>query len=190
MNKAIFLDRDGTINVDKGYVHEKKDFEFIPGAIEGMRKLQDAGFLLIIITNQSGIGRGYYSENDYLELMEWMNRELEKQGVRISASCFCPHIPDAPVIRYKKECNCRKPKTEMYIKAVSDFNIDVGWSWIIGDRLRDLGLCGIERCKGFLIENTESPSVIEDVKKGRFTNVMYADNLYSAASYIINGKMR
>lgn len=110
MNKAIFLGRDGTINVDKCYVHEKRDFEFMLGAIEGMKMLQDAGFLMIIVTNQSGIGSGCYSEKEYFGLMEWINRELEKQGVRISASYFCPHILDAPVIRYRKKCNCRKPK--------------------------------------------------------------------------------
>ena len=146
---------------------------------------------MIIVTNQSGIGSGYYSEKEYFGLMEWMNRELEKQGVRISASYFCPHIPNAPVIRYRKKCNCRKPKIGMYMKAVSDFNIDVGRSWIIGDRLRDLALCRTERCKGFLVENTENPSVIEDVKKGKIANVMYANSLYFAANYIIiNENMR
>ena len=108
-NKAVFLDRDGTINIDKGYLYRISDFEFLPGAVEALRNLQEAGYLLIIITNQSGIGRGYYTEEDFAVLTDYMKGELSKSGVNISGVYYCPHLPDAEVERYRKICTCRKP---------------------------------------------------------------------------------
>lgn len=97
MNKAIFLDRDGTINVDKKYLHKIEDFEFLPGVLDGMKMLQNAGYLLIVITNQSGIGRGYYSEKDFEILNSWMLGELESKGIHIARVYYCPHLPNAKI---------------------------------------------------------------------------------------------
>ena len=151
MNKAVFLDRDGTINIDKGYLYKISDFEFLPKAVEALKILQNAGYLLIIITNQSGIGRGYYTEEDFMKLNEYMKSELKKNGVNISGVYYCPHLPDAEVERYRKICTCRKPATGLFERAVHDFDIDLSRSYAVGDKERDIAICSVSDCKGFLI---------------------------------------
>ena len=151
MSKAIFLDRDGTINIEKGYLYRISDFEFLPGAVDALRMLQEAGYLLIIITNQSGIGRGYYTEEDFMILNEYMKSELLKMGVKISGVYYCPHLPDAEVERYRKVCTCRKPSLGLFEQAVHDFGIDLSQSYAIGDKERDIAICSGSNCRGFLI---------------------------------------
>ena len=151
MNKAVFLDRDGTINIDKGYLYRISDFEFLPGAADALRMLQEAGYLLIIITNQSGIARGYYTEEDFMILNDWMKNELSKNGVNITAVYYCPHLPDAEVERYRKVCTCRKPETGLFERAVHDFDIDLSLSYAVGDKERDCSICLKSECRGFLI---------------------------------------
>ena len=130
-NKAVFLDRDGTINVDKRYPHKIEDLEIIPGAIEGLKILQKSGYSLIIVTNQSGIGRGRYTEQDYFDFRDCLHRTLLKEGIEITAEYFCPHPPN-------EDCNCRKPKTGMLEKAAKDFALDLSECWMIGDRYTDI----------------------------------------------------
>lgn len=158
-NKAVFLDRDGTINVDKHYLYKIEDFEFLPGVIDGLRSLQEAGYLLIVVTNQSGIGRGYYTEADFHRLNDWMVQELKLHGVDITAVYYCPHLPDAAVEEYRIECQCRKPKLGMYYQAAEEWNIDFAQSIAIGDHLRDCEICRVEGCKGFLIGDTSSDTI-------------------------------
>ncbi len=185
MNKAIFLDRDGTINVEKHYLYQIKDFEFLPGVVEALKTLQKAGYLLIIITNQSGIGRGYYTEADFQKLNDWMISALKQQGVMIADVYFCPHLPDAEVETYRKDCSCRKPKLGMYQQAILDYSIQIGHSYAIGDKIRDCAICECTPCKGFLIGDNEKPEVIEDVKAGRIKRVSYAKDLAEVAKLII-----
>lgn len=129
--KAIFLDRDGIINVDHGYVSKIKDFEFTEGIFEILRSLQSQGFLLIIVTNQSGIGRGYYSEEAYQKLTSYIVESFSKEGIKINAVYHCPHRPD-------EGCDCRKPRTGMLIAAKKEFDIDMHNSWMIGDKNSDM----------------------------------------------------
>lgn len=189
MVKAIFLDRDGTINIDKGYVYRKEDFKFLPGALCGLRLLYRAGYTLFIITNQSGIGRGYYSINDYQKLMKWVERILEKNGSPITKSYFCPHLPDAVVSEYRMECQCRKPKIGLYEQAISEWNIDLEHSYVIGDSFRDLTLCLDKTrktlCRGYLIGNNEETEVLQKVKQGEYEMIDYADSLLDASRIII-----
>lgn len=187
-NRAIFLDRDGTINVEKDYVHKVSEFEFIPGVIQALQKLQAMGFLLIVVTNQSGIARGYYSEEEYKELNVWMLERLEAEGIRIAAVYYCPHHPDAKVQKYRKECNCRKPKLGMYMQAVNDFEVDLELSYAIGDKLRDCSVCFSSGCKGFLISNTENAEIIESVKNKQYENISYADSLLRCAELIMESE--
>jgi D-glycero-D-manno-heptose 1,7-bisphosphate phosphatase len=186
MNKAIFLDRDGTINVEKHYLYKIEDFEFLPGVIEALRKLQDAGFLLIIITNQSGIGRGYYTEKDFEKLNNWMISYLKDQGIAISSVYYCPHLPDAKILKYRKECNCRKPKLGMYQRAINDYNIDLGLSYAIGDKIRDCAISKSTACKGFLIGNNEKDEIMNQVKDGKMQNISYAKDILSCANVILS----
>lgn len=184
MNKAVFLDRDGTINVEKHYLYKKEDFEFLPGVIEALRMLQNSGYLLIIVTNQSGIARGYYTEADFQKLNDWMVNTLKSNGVYIADVYYCPHLPDAPVERYRKNCDCRKPKLGMFQKAVEEHIIDLSESFAIGDKIRDCSICEHTSCRGFLIANNEKEDIINKVKEGHIQGVSYALNLLSAAKII------
>ncbi len=175
--RAVFLDRDGTINVEKNYLYKIEDFEFIDGVLEALKKLSDAGFLLIIITNQSGIARGYYTEKDYEILNSWLLETFAKNGIKISASYFCPHLPDASVERYRTLCNCRKPNTGLFEQAVKDFNIDLKKSFAIGDKIRDLAICEKSECGGFLIGNNEKPEIINKARKCEFKNIVWKKNI-------------
>ena len=165
MNKAIFLDRDGTINVDYGYVHEIDKLEFIPGVIEGLKILQDMGYLLIIVTNQSGIGRGMYDLKAYRKFNRYMLKELEKHDIHITDVFMCPHTDE-------DNCECRKPKLKMYYDAIKKYDIDVENSYTIGDRPRDISLCKKEKVKGILISQEENKEYL------------CKDSLYQAALYI------
>ena len=104
---AVFLDRDGVINVDTGYVYEVDDFQFIDGVIDAMLKLKQKGYLLVVVTNQSGIARGYFTEDQFMNLTEWMDWSLADRGVDLDGIYFCPHHPTEGVAPYRKECQCR-----------------------------------------------------------------------------------
>lgn len=152
MNKAVFLDRDGTINVDYGYVYRYEQFVFIDGVIEALKRFQELGYMLIVITNQSGIARGYYTEKDVSVLNRKMCDRLEEEGVYITAIYYCPHLGD--------ECDCRKPKLGLFYQAAKEYDIDMKSSIAIGDKLRDLKICEKEPVKGFWI--TESEESVPD----------------------------
>lgn len=181
MNNAVFLDRDGTINVEKNYLYRVEDFVFLPKAINALRLLQEANFKLIIVTNQSGIGRGFYTEEDFRILNKWMLEELSKQGICIDAVYYCPHLPDARIEAYRKICNCRKPALGLYKQAIKDFDIDMTHSYSIGDKIRDCSICENMMCKGYLIGTNEKPEIIQKAKNGAFKHVKYAKDLWSAA---------
>lgn len=183
--KAVFLDRDGTINVEKNYLYKIEGFEFIDGVFESLRKLSDAGFLLIIITNQSGIARGYYDEKDYEILNSWLLDSFSKNGINIAASYFCPHLPDATVEKYRTVCSCRKPRTGLFERAVKDFNIDLKKSFAIGDKIRDLAICEKSECKGFLIGNNEKSGIMEKVRGGEFSNIAWKENIMDCVIEIL-----
>jgi D-glycero-D-manno-heptose 1,7-bisphosphate phosphatase len=147
--KAAFVDRDGVIIVDSGFLHRVEALVFLPGAIEGLQRLQAAGYLLVVITNQSGIARGLYTEADYLRLTAYMQQRLLAAGVQLSAVEFCPHLPDAEIARYRLDCNCRKPRPGMLEHAAAGLNIDLSASILVGDRATDIQAgrsAGVGRC--------------------------------------------
>ena len=156
MSKCIFLDRDGTINADTHYLHRIKDFSFLPGAVEGMSLLRQAGYILIIITNQSGIARGIFTEEEYLSLNSWMLSELKKLGIDIAATYYCPHHPEVAVEKYRAACDCRKPGLGLFKRAMADFSIDASSSWAVGDRMRDVAVCGSFPVRGVVLYNGSS----------------------------------
>jgi len=173
MNKAIFLDRDGVINIEKNYLYKIKDFEFIAGAKDAMKRLNEDGFLLIVVTNQSGIERGYYSIDDFNKLNNWMIKTLKSENIEIKKTFFCPHTPQT-------ECQCRKPKPKMIQDATKEFDIDLKNSWLIGDKESD-----IEAAINAGITNTiivRSGHQIDEKKtKAKFV----ANNLFEAVFDII-----
>lgn len=161
---AIFLDRDGTINHDHGYVCEIDNFQFIEGAIEAMLELKKMGYALILVTNQSGIARGLFTEAQFLALTEWMDWSLIDRGVELDGIYYCPHHPDAIEQKYRQICNCRKPKAGMLLAAQKHLNIDMKASYMVGDKLFDMQ-AGKEAHIGTNVLVTTAKSVTEDDKK-------------------------
>ena len=133
MKKALFLDRDGVINVEKEYLYEKEDFEFIEGIFELTRHFSSLGYLIVVVTNQSGIARGYYSEEDFSSLTSWMVEKFKEQGVEVSGVYHCPHHE-----KITGECSCRKPQPGMLLQAAKELGIDLENSIMIGDKERDV----------------------------------------------------
>jgi D,D-heptose 1,7-bisphosphate phosphatase len=130
-HKAVFIDRDGTINVDVHYLDNPDNFRMYPGVGEGVKELQDNEFKIIVITNQSGIGRGYFTEKQLFRIHERMKQEFQKFGVSLDGIYYCPHHPE-------DHCNCRKPKTGLFEKAIPAHSIDVKKSYMIGDKILDV----------------------------------------------------
>ena len=146
---AAFIDRDGVLNEERAFVHRPEDFKLVPGAIEALRLLQEAGYRLVVVTNQSGIARGLYREADYLALTAHMRSSLEACGVRLDDVEYCPHLPDAPLARYRVDCDCRKPRPGMLLKAIEALDIEPRASFLVGDRLSDVEAgraAGVGRC--------------------------------------------
>jgi D-glycero-D-manno-heptose 1,7-bisphosphate phosphatase len=159
--KAAFLDRDGVINKDRAYVYRWEDFEFVPGAVEGMRRLQDAGYMLVIVTNQSGLARGYYTEAQYQTLTNQLRQELSRQGVKLAGVYHCPHHPNGSVPHLAIECGCRKPAPGLVIQAVRELDLSLADSIMIGDKPADIEAAraaGVARAYQVDSDNPESGS--------------------------------
>ena len=145
--KAIFLDRDGVINKEKNYLYKKEDFEFIDGVFEACRYFQEIGYQLVVVTNQSGISRGYYQEEDFHKITKWMLEQFESQNIKILDVFFCPHGPEST-------CNCRKPKPGMLLEAKEKHKIDMKNSWMIGDKEADVGAANAAGIKNTILVKT------------------------------------
>ena len=135
---ALFLDRDGVINMDHGYVHRPVDVEFLDGIFELVAEAKRAGFLVVVVTNQAGIGRGYYSEADFQELMDWMKSRFVEHSGQIDAVYFCPYHPEHGVGKYLRESDCRKQDPGMLLQAQRELDIDMERSILIGDKPSDM----------------------------------------------------
>ncbi len=133
MQKALFLDRDGVINVEKDYLYKIDDFEFIDGIFDLCKYYLNEEYIIIVVTNQSGIARNYYTEDDFNKLTRWMSSQFLKEGIKISRVYHCPHHPDI-----SGSCSCRKPKPGMLLEAQKEFNLNLENSLIIGDKERDI----------------------------------------------------
>jgi D-glycero-D-manno-heptose 1,7-bisphosphate phosphatase len=150
-NRAVFIDRDGTVNEEKEYLHRPEDFRFIPGAPAAIRLLNEAGFLVLVVTNQSGVGRGYYDEAAVRRLHRFMDEELGRHGAKVDAYYFCPHHPRHGTGDYLRECACRKPLPGMLHEAAGDFQIDLTASFIIGDKIADIEAGLAAGCRPLLV---------------------------------------
>lgn len=137
-NRALFLDRDGVINEDRGYVARKEDFKFLPGIFELVGLSIELGLLPIVVTNQSAIGRGWTTEESYADLTKWIHEQFSAMGAPLAGIYHCPYHPTEALARYRQDSNDRKPNPGMLLKAASDFQLDLGTSYLVGDRDTDI----------------------------------------------------
>lgn len=184
MNKAVFLDRDGTINVEKDHLYRIEDFEFIEGAPQAIKKLNDAGYLVVVITNQAGVGRGLYTEKEVEELHKHIDNSLADFGAKIDAYYYCTHHPVHGIGEHKKVCSCRKPEPGMLLAAAKDWNIDLKNSYFIGDTVSDME-AGIKAgVKTILVETGYGAKEKQELKREN-VNPIIVKNLFSALDQIL-----
>lgn len=183
MVKAIILDRDGIINVEKDYLHRIEDFEFEEGAKEGLKILSSLGYILVVVTNQSGIARGYYTEEDLVILNEYIKKILLKDGVEIKAFYYCPHHLEKGIGKYRIDCNCRKPKTGMLDEAVKDFDIDRESSFMVGDNISDIKAGLNAKIQPILVKTGHGLEHVEEVDR---LGIKAFNSLYDFAIYLKN----
>jgi len=138
LRPAAFLDRDGVINEERGYVHRVEDLVLLPGVIEGLSALQRAGYVLVVVTNQAGIARGYYSTSQYEAFTSHMTKQLAAQGIQLDAVYHCPHHPDGIADESRLDCECRKPRPGMLRRAAVELDLDLARSVMIGDKRSDV----------------------------------------------------
>ena len=177
---AIFLDRDGTINVEKNYLHRIEDWEWIPGAIKAIREFNRAGYLVIVISNQAGIARGFYSEEAVLRLHNHVDMMLAKHGARIDAYFFCPHHPQ---FGEERNCSCRKPMPGLIRAAQLELGIDLNRSWMIGDKLSDIEAGRAAGVRGILVATGYGKTEATRLNK----DVPYAKDLRAACDLVLSG---
>lgn len=177
--KAIFLDRDGTLNEDSGYTYKTEHFVILPGVIDGLKRLQKNNFKLFIVSNQSGIGRGYYTETDMHKFNSHMLTEFKKEGIRIEKIYFCPHTPE-------QACNCRKPNPRFIKEAEKECGIDLESSFVIGDHASDVKLAKNTGCKSVFLLTGHGVKHLEDARKENPSYV--AADFLQAVDYIRFGK--
>jgi len=135
---AVFLDRDGTINEQMGYINHTCRFKMLPGAAEAIKKLNEAGLPVVVVSNQSGLARGYFPEELLIAVNDKMNKLLAKTGAHVDGIYYCPHHPEAKEERYRTVCNCRKPKPGLVLQASKEMGLDPKKSYIVGDRWSDI----------------------------------------------------
>lgn len=155
--KAVFFDRDGVLNFDFGYVHKKEDFKWIAGAKDAIKFCNDSGWLVFVVTNQAGIARGYYSEAEFMSLMEWVSDDLAGHGAHIDKVYYCPHHPTAGVGELRKKCSCRKPEPGLIKQALSEWPVDKASSILIGDKQSDVDAANASGIRGILFDETKRP---------------------------------
>jgi D-glycero-D-manno-heptose 1,7-bisphosphate phosphatase len=183
--RAVFLDRDGTINLERDYLHLPADFAFIPGAPEAIGLLKAAGFLVIVVTNQSGIARGYFDEAAVRRLHSHMDELLARHGTSVDAYYLCPHHPLHGSGDYRRDCGCRKPLPGMLVEAAGDFSIDLAASYVVGDKLADVAAGFAAGCRPLLVRTGYGEEESAALPPG----VPCCDDLLDAARRIVAGEV-
>ena len=176
--RAVFLDRDGTLIVERHYLADPAGVRLVPGCVDALRRLRDTGYLLVVVTNQSGIDRGLYTLADYHAVAARLSAVLEREGVLPDATYFCPHHPEG-----SGPCDCRKPATGMHRRAAADLGIDLAASWYVGDKRSDVLPARVLGGKGVLVRSGYGREAERDVPAG----VSVVDDVAAAARLITGG---
>lgn len=167
MRKAVFFDRDGVLNVDTDYLYRIEDFRWIEGAKEALSYLTKKGYLIFVVTNQSGVGRGYFTEADVNRLHAWMCREAKAAGGIITDVYYCPYIEGAKVKEYDKKSYWRKPEPGMVLAAAKDYDVDLSKSYMIGDRSRDVECAENAGMQGYLFTGGRLDTFVQSIEEKR-----------------------
>lgn len=184
MDRAVFLDRDGVITQEPPhYTYRLDQLKLIPRSAEAIRLLNENRFLVIVVSNQSGVARGYYREEDAILFNQAMKEKLEKDGAYIDAIYYCFHHPEAKIKRYRVDCNCRKPKPGMFKRAKKELNIDLKHSFLIGDKLSDIEAGKSAGCKTIMVRTGYG---VQELKSREITCDYAANDLYDAVEYILH----
>lgn len=183
-HRAVFLDRDGTINVERDYLHRVEDFAFIPGAPDAIRRLNEAGFLVLVVTNQSGVARGFFTMADVDALHRHMAVSLAAAGAHIDGSYVCPHHPTAGQGPLQKECSCRKGEPGLLLQGAAEHGIDLARSFMVGDKTADLKAGQRAGCTPLLVLTGYGRDTAENPE---FLNVPRFPSLVEAVEYILKG---
>ena len=165
---AVFLDRDGVINKDLGYVFKIDDVEWISGSIEAIKLLNKKNFLVFVVTNQSGVARNFYSENDVKKLHRWMKNILKEKNAIINEFSYCPHHPDAINRKYRRECNCRKPNPGMIDKIIKNWQIDRKSSFRIGDNDTDIEAAYKAKINGYKFTSNNLLQFVQNIIQRKY----------------------
>jgi len=185
MKPAVFLDRDGTLIHDVGYLSRLEDVQWFPDAIDAVRLLNRAGFLVCITTNQGGIGLGFYSADLVQRVHAKMSAAVESSGGRLDGLFYCPHHPQAVHPELRIECDCRKPKPGMIHQATAQFEIDLSKSFVVGDKAADLGLANNAGARGILVKTGYGPGEVQR-HAGQVPGAAFvAETVFEAAAWIL-----
>ncbi len=165
--RAVFLDRDGTINIEKDYLYRIEDFEFIVGVPQAIKRLNEAGFLVVVVTNQSGVARGLFNQDQVEKLHRHIQQELDRVGARIDGFYLCPHHPTEGIGEFRLDCPCRKGKPGMLLQAAVEHDIDLSRSFMIGDKMADVEAGEAAGCSSLLVLTGYGKAESEKLEKDR-----------------------
>jgi D-glycero-D-manno-heptose 1,7-bisphosphate phosphatase len=186
MQAAVFLDRDGTINEQMGYINHISRFVMLPRAASGIRLLNEKGIAVVVVSNQSGLARGYFPESLIAEVHARMNGALAEDGAHVDGIYVCPHHPEAKEERFRLNCDCRKPKPGLFLQAAADLGLDLDRSYVVGDRWSDLKAAAAVRAKGVLVLTGYGRGDYEYIGPGQPVQPAYvAEDLYAAVQWIV-----
>ena len=184
---AVFLDRDGTINEQKGYINHPSRFVILPGVHEAIGLLNRNDYRVIIISNQSGVARGYFPIDLVREVHELLNAALREKDCTVDGIFFCPHHPRGIIPEYQQDCDCRKPKTGLIKQARNIYDIDMSNSYVVGDRYSDIELANRLNLKGILVKTGYGRGEIEYILPGKKQPAYIAEDLLRAVEWIVKG---
>lgn len=178
--KAVFLDRDGVLIVEKDYLSDPDEVELLGGVISGTRALQEAGFLLVVVSNQAGVARGFFSEEEVVLVNNRMSELMLAGGVQLDGIYYCPHHPEATAVAYRQNCSCRKPGPGMFLKAADELELNLGHSYMVGDKKSDLDAAAAAGVTGVLVLSGYGRKSLQELPE-----VFHAEEFTQAAAWII-----
>lgn len=181
---AVFLDRDGTLIEDVGYVDRLERLRLYPWSIDSVRLLHRVGYRVVVVTNQAGVARGMLSEQIVIDVYQFIQKELSAVGEQLDGHYYCPHLPDAPVTQYRRDCSCHKPRPGLILQAAQDLDLDLDCSVVVGDRWTDVQLARAVGAKAILVKTGYGVSQLMQPPGGDAADAVL-DNLIQAVGWIL-----